>query len=46
MTARGLWRFVGVDFDIAYYLAEKVRFRVIEIGSLAAAVMVSSLIDF
>ena len=38
--------FVGVDFDMAYYLAEEVRFRVIEIASLAAAVMLSLLIGF
>jgi diguanylate cyclase (GGDEF)-like protein len=38
--------FVGVDFDMAYYLAEEARFRVIEIGSLVAAVMVALLIGF
>jgi diguanylate cyclase (GGDEF)-like protein len=38
--------FVGVDFDIAYYLAEEARFRLIEIGSLVAAVMVALLIGF
>ena len=38
--------FVGVDFDMAYYLAEEARFRVIEIASLAAAVMLSLLIGF
>ena len=38
--------FVGVDFDIAYYLAEEARFRVIEIGSLVAAVTVALLIGF
>ena len=36
--------FVGVDFDMAYYLAEEARFRVIEIGSLVAAVIVALLI--
>ena len=38
--------FVGVDFDMAYYLAEEARFRLIEIGSLVAAVMVALLIGF
>lgn len=38
--------FVGVDFDMAYYLAEEARFRVIEIGSLVGAVMVALLIGF
>ena len=38
--------FVGVDFDMAYYLAEEARFHVIEIGSLAATVMVALLIGF
>ena len=38
--------FVGVDFDMAYYLAEEAHFRVIEIGSLVAAVMVALLIGF
>ena len=38
--------FVGVDFDMAYYLAEEARFRVIEIGSLVAAVTVALLIGF
>ena len=33
--------FVGVDFDLAYYLAEEARFRKIEIGSLVAALMVA-----
>ena len=31
--------FVGVDLDMAYYLAEEARFRLIEIGSLVAAAM-------
>jgi diguanylate cyclase (GGDEF)-like protein len=38
--------FVGVDFDMQYYLAEEARFRIIEIGSLVAAVLVASLIGF
>jgi diguanylate cyclase (GGDEF)-like protein len=38
--------FVGVDFDIAYYLAQEARFRLIEIGSLLTAVMVAMLIGF
>ena len=38
--------FVGVDFDMAYYLAEEARFRLIEIGSVVAAVMVALLIGF
>ena len=38
--------FVGVDFDLAYYLAEEARFRNIEIGSLAAALMVALAIGF
>jgi diguanylate cyclase (GGDEF)-like protein len=38
--------FVGVDFDLAYYLAEEARFRMIEIGSLVAALMVALAIGF
>jgi len=38
--------FVGVDFDMDYYLAEEARFRVIEAGSLVAAVMVALLIGY
>ena len=38
--------FVGVDFDLAYYLAEEARFRKIEIGSVAAALMVALTIGF
>ncbi|MGD0533219.1 MAG: GGDEF domain-containing protein [Methyloceanibacter sp.] len=38
--------FVGVDFDVQYYLAEEARFRVIEIGSLVAALIVALLIGF
>ena len=33
--------FVGVDFDLAYYLTEEARFRKIEIGSLVAALVVA-----
>ncbi len=36
--------FVGVDFDLEYYLAQEARFRAIAIGSLVAAVIVSLLI--
>jgi diguanylate cyclase (GGDEF)-like protein len=36
--------FVGVDFDMAYYLAAEARFRVIEIGSLVVAVIAALLI--
>lgn len=38
--------FVGVDFDVQYYLAEEARFRGIEIGSLVAALIVALLIGF
>ena len=38
--------FVGVDFDLQYYLAEEARFRAIEIGSLAAALMVALVIGY
>jgi len=38
--------FVGVDFDMQYYLGEEARFRVIEAGSLAVAVIVALLIGF
>jgi hypothetical protein len=38
--------FVGVDFDMAYYLGEEARFRVIEIASLLAAAIVALLIGF
>ena len=38
--------FVGVDFDMGYYLAEEARFRMIEAGSLVAAVMVALLIGY
>jgi diguanylate cyclase (GGDEF)-like protein len=38
--------FVGVDFDVAYYLAEEARFSAIEIGSLVAALIVALLVGF
>jgi diguanylate cyclase (GGDEF)-like protein len=38
--------FVGVDFDLQYYLAEEARFRAIEIGSLAAALMMALVIGY
>jgi diguanylate cyclase (GGDEF)-like protein len=38
--------FVGVDFDLQYYLAEEARFRAIEIGSLVAALVVALLIGY
>jgi diguanylate cyclase (GGDEF)-like protein len=38
--------FAGVDFDMEYYLAEEAHFRIIEIGSLVAAVIVALLIGF
>ncbi len=38
--------FVGVDFDLQYYLAEETRFRSIEIGSLAAALAVALVIGY
>jgi diguanylate cyclase (GGDEF)-like protein len=36
--------FVGVDFDLDYYLNQERRFRAIRIGSIVAAVLVSLLI--
>ena len=36
--------FVGVDFDMQYYLAEESRFRIIEAGSLAVAGLAALLI--
>jgi diguanylate cyclase (GGDEF)-like protein len=36
--------FVGVDFDLEYYLAQEARFRAIAVGSLVAALIVSLLI--
>ena len=38
--------FVGVDFDLQYYLAEEARFRAIGLGSLAAALIVALLIGY
>lgn len=38
--------FVGVDFDLAYYLAQESRFRAIGAWSLAAALLVSLLIGY
>jgi diguanylate cyclase (GGDEF)-like protein len=38
--------FVGVDFDPGYYLAQEASFRVISIGTLAAAGLVALLIGY
>ncbi len=38
--------FVGVDFNLQYYLAEEARFRAIEIGSIVAALLVALLIGY
>jgi diguanylate cyclase (GGDEF)-like protein len=38
--------FVGVDFDMEYYLAEEARFRVIEAGSLVGAALAALLIGY
>jgi len=38
--------FVGVDFNLEYYLAEEARFRRIEIASLAAALLMSLLLGY
>lgn len=38
--------FVGVDFDIQYYLAREARFRAISIGTLTAALMMALLIGY
>lgn len=38
--------FVGVDFDMDYYLAQEARFRVIEAGSLVGAALISLLIGY
>jgi diguanylate cyclase (GGDEF)-like protein len=38
--------FVGVDFDLAYYLAQEARFRAIGTWSLAAALLVSLLVGY
>lgn len=38
--------FVGVDFDLQYYLARESRFRSIAIGTLATAVLLSLIIGY
>jgi diguanylate cyclase (GGDEF)-like protein len=38
--------FVGVDFDVQYYLAEETRFRTIAIGSLVAALVMALVIGY
>jgi diguanylate cyclase (GGDEF)-like protein len=38
--------FVGVDFDIEYYLQREARFRAISIGSLTAALIIAVLIGY
>jgi diguanylate cyclase (GGDEF)-like protein len=38
--------FVGVDFDMGYYLAQEKRFRMLEVGSLVVAVMAALLIGY
>jgi diguanylate cyclase (GGDEF)-like protein len=38
--------FVGVDFDLEYYLAQESSFRAISIGTLAAALLLSLLIGY
>ena len=38
--------FVGVDFDIQYYLAQEARFRAISIGTLIAALLMALLIGY
>jgi diguanylate cyclase (GGDEF)-like protein len=38
--------FVGVDFDLQYYLAQEMRFRGIALGSLAAALLVALLVGY
>lgn len=38
--------FVGVDFDIQYYLAQEARFSAIHIGTLAAALLMALLIGY
>ncbi len=38
--------FVGVDFDIGYYLAQEASFRAISIGTLCAAVLMALLIGY
>jgi diguanylate cyclase (GGDEF)-like protein len=36
--------FVGIDFDLAYYLAQEARFRAIEIATIIAALLMALLI--
>jgi diguanylate cyclase (GGDEF)-like protein len=38
--------FVGVDFDIQYYLAQEARFRAISYGTLAAALILALMIGY
>jgi diguanylate cyclase (GGDEF)-like protein len=38
--------FVGVDFDLQYYLAQEARFRKIGVGSLMAALLAALLIGY
>ncbi len=38
--------FVGVDFDLQYYLAQEASFRAISIGTLAGAVLLALLIGY
>jgi diguanylate cyclase (GGDEF)-like protein len=38
--------FVGVDFDLEYYLAQDARFRTIGLGSLAAAMVLALLMGY
>ncbi|HKU16545.1 MAG TPA: GGDEF domain-containing protein [Steroidobacteraceae bacterium] len=38
--------FVGVDFDLAYYLAQEASFRAISIGTLTGAVLLALLIGY
>ena len=38
--------FVGVDFDLQYYLAQEANFRMISIGTLAAALLAALLIGY
>jgi diguanylate cyclase (GGDEF)-like protein len=38
--------FVGVDFDLQYYLAQEASFRAISIGTLTAAMMLALLIGY
>lgn len=38
--------FVGVDFDIHYYMAQEARFQAIYIGTLAAALLIALLLGY